>query len=79
VLGAVQLSDILKVVWVSLLAGVLVCFAFSLVVLGTARSTDARRNGNGGAAVAFGALATIAMAACIAAVVFGVHIMVSKG
>jgi hypothetical protein len=78
VLAAVKASDIVEVVWVSLVAGVLVCFAYALVVLGTARSTDARRNGHGTAAVAFGVLAAIAFAACAAAVVFGIHIMVSK-
>jgi hypothetical protein len=79
VLAAVKASDIVEVVWVSLVAGVLVCFAFALVVLGTARSDDARRNGKGTAALAFGVLAAIALAACAAAVVYGVHVMVSKG
>jgi hypothetical protein len=78
VLGAVKASDIVEVAWVSLVAGVLVCFAYALVVLGTARSADARRNGHGAAALAFGALAAVALAVCAAAVVFGVHIMVSK-
>jgi hypothetical protein len=78
VLAAVKAGDIVEVVWVSLLAGVLVCVAYALVVLGTARSAEARRNGNGTAALAFGALAAIALAACVAAVVFGVHVMVSK-
>jgi hypothetical protein len=78
VLAAVKASDIVEVVWVSLVAGVLVCLGYALVVLGTARATDARRNGNGAASLAFGALAAIALAACIGAVVFGVHIMVTK-
>jgi hypothetical protein len=78
VLATVKAGDIVEVVWVSLLAGVLVCVAYALVVLGTARSAEARRNGNGTAALAFGAFAAIALAACVAAVVFGVHVMVSK-
>jgi hypothetical protein len=78
VLATVKAGDIVEVVWVSLLAGVLVCVAYALVVLGTARSAEARRNGNGTAAFAFGAFAAIALAACVAAVVFGVHVMVSK-
>ena len=77
-LATVKASDIVEVVWVSLVAGVLVCFAYALVVLGTARSDDARRNGHSAAALAFGALAVVAFAACAAAVVFGIHIMVSK-
>jgi uncharacterized PurR-regulated membrane protein YhhQ (DUF165 family) len=78
VFGAVEARDIVEVVWVSLVAGVLVCFAYALVVFGTGRSSDARRNGSGAASFAFGALAAIALAACLAAVVFGIHIMVSK-
>jgi hypothetical protein len=78
VLAVVKASDIVEVVWVSLVAGVLVCFAYALVVLGTARSSDARRNGNSAAALAFGTLAVIALGACLAAVVFGVHIMLTK-
>jgi hypothetical protein len=78
VLAAVKAGDIFEVVWVSLLAGVLVCLAYALVVLGTARSAEARRSGKGTAALAFGALAAIALAACAAALVFGVHVMVSK-
>jgi hypothetical protein len=78
VLAAVKAGDIVEVVWVSLLAGVLVCVAYALVVLGTARSAEARRSGSGTAALVFGALAAIALAACVAAVVFGVHVMVSK-
>jgi hypothetical protein len=79
VLATVKASDILEVVWVSLVAGVLVCLGYALVVLGTARAADARRNGNGAASIAFGALAAIALVACLAAVVYGVHVMVSKG
>jgi hypothetical protein len=75
VLAAVKASDIVEVVWVSLVAGVLVCFAYALVVLGTARAADARRNGHGAASVAF---AAIALAVCAAAVVYGVHVMVTK-
>ena len=77
--AVVKASDIVEVVWVSLVAGVLVCFAYALVVLGTARAADSRRNGHGVASVAFGALAAIALAVCLAAVVYGVHVMVSKG
>jgi hypothetical protein len=78
VFAVVKASDIVEVVWVSLVAGVLVCFAYALVVLGTARAADARRNGHGAASLAFGALAAIALAVCAAAVVYGVHVMVTK-
>ena len=76
--AAVEAGDILSVIWVSLVAGVVVSTAYSLVVLGTARSAEARRNGAGTAAIVWGGLAVLAFAAFAATVVFGVHIMLSK-
>jgi uncharacterized membrane protein len=75
----VQLSHLLEVVWVSIVAGIFVTVAFSFVVLGSARSDESRRAGQGGAAVMFGALAVLAFLAFAAAVAFGVNIMLSKG
>ncbi len=75
----VQLSHLLEVVWVSLVAGVFVTVAFSFVVLGSARSAEARRTGNGGAALFFAGMAVLAFVAFAAAVGFGVNTMLSKG
>jgi hypothetical protein len=79
VLGAVKAGDIVEVVWVSLVAGVSVTVAFSFVVLGLARSAEAARGGRGSMAVAYAGLALLAFALFAATVVFGVHIMLSKG
>jgi hypothetical protein len=76
-LAAVEAGDILEVIWVSLVAGVFVTLTFSLVVAGSARSAEARRTGHR-SAVLWGGLAVLAFAAFTAAVVFGVHIMLSK-
>jgi hypothetical protein len=78
VFAAVKAGDILEVVWVSLLAGVIACLTFAIVVLGSARSADARRNGHGTASYAFGALAVIALTAFLGGVAYGVHIILSK-
>jgi hypothetical protein len=43
------------------------------------RYDDERRAGNGGAAVAFGALAAFAFTVFIAGMVFGVQVMLTKG
>ena len=51
---------------------------YSCAVLGTARSAEARRNGHGSASVVWGGVAILAFAAFAAAVVYGVHIMLSK-
>ncbi len=47
-------------------------------MLGTARSAVARRNGHGTATVAWAGVAVVAFVAFAAAVVFGVHTMLSK-
>jgi hypothetical protein len=76
--GAVEAGDIFEVIGVSLAAAVVVSTTFSIVVLGGARSTEARRGGHGTAALVWGALAVIAFAVFAVAVVLGVHIMLSK-
>jgi hypothetical protein len=78
VFAAVEATDILEVIWVSLIAGVVVSISYSCVVLGSARSADARRNGHGSASVAWAGVAILAFAAFAGAVVYGVHIMLSK-
>jgi hypothetical protein len=78
VLGTVKGGDILEVVWVSLLAGVFVSVAFSLVVLGTARSAEAARGGRRSAAIAYAGLGVLAFALFAGAVVLGVQIMLTK-
>jgi hypothetical protein len=78
-LAAVTAGDIFEVVWASLAAGVFVSIAFSLVVLGMAKSANAAHGGHRPAAVAYGGLAVIAFATFALAVGYGVHIMLSKG
>ena len=77
--GVVKAGDIIEVIWVSLVAGIFVSIAFSVVVLGMARSAEAARRGAGTVAVAYAGLAVLAFAAFAGAVVMGVNIMLSKG
>ena len=77
-LAVVKAGDIVEVIWVSLAAGIFVSIAYSVVVLGMARSADAARRGNGTVAAAFAGLALLAFAAFGATVVLGVNIMLSK-
>jgi hypothetical protein len=74
----VDVDQLLEVVWVSLVAGVGVTAVFSLVILGGARSEEARRAGRDGAAMAYAALTALAFAAFAAIVVVGVIIMLRK-
>jgi hypothetical protein len=77
-LAAVQVSDLLEVVWVSLVAGVGITLTFSLVVLGGGRSAEARRTGRDRVAGGYVALATLAFVLFAAGVAYGVQIMLSK-
>jgi hypothetical protein len=77
-LAAVEVSQLLEVVWVSLLAGVTVTTLFSVVVVASGRSAEARRAGRSSAATVYVALAVIAFALFAALVVFGVNVMLSK-
>jgi hypothetical protein len=79
VLAVVKAGDIIEVIWVSLAAGIFVSIAYSVVVLGMARSADAARRGNGTVAIAYAGLALLAFGAFAAAVAMGVNIMLSKG
>jgi hypothetical protein len=77
-LAAIDLGQIGEVIWVSLLAGVGITGAYSLVVLGGARSLQARRAGQSGAAVVYAGLAVLVFCLFAAAVAYGVHIMLTK-
>ena len=76
--AAVKASELLDVIWVSLLAGVTVTTLFSVVVLTSGRSAEARRSGRSGAANAYVAFAVLAFALFAALVVFGVQVMLTK-
>jgi hypothetical protein len=76
--AAIKVSELVQVIWVSAAAGVGVTVLFSLVVLGSARSAEARRAGRDGAATAYAGGAVLAFAAFAAVVVLGVQIMLSK-
>jgi hypothetical protein len=74
----VDTEALLKVVWVSLVAGIGVIVAFSLAVLGGIRGADARRSRGGAAAVPYYALAVLAVAACLWALYRGYLFVVEK-
>jgi hypothetical protein len=77
-IAAIDAGVLFGVVWVSIVAGTLVSVAFSLVVLGSARSAEARRSGRTGPASLYAALAVVSLAAFGVIVVLGVRIMLTK-
>jgi cation transporter-like permease len=74
----VDVGDLLNVVWTSLVAGIGVCAVFSLAIVGFARATDMRREGQAAAASAYAVLMVVAFVTVMAVVVFGVIVMTSK-
>ena len=77
-LFAVELSQLLEVVWVSLAAGVGITTTYSLVVYGTGRYMEAQRHGRRTAAAAYAGLAGLFLLVFAVAVVLGVQIMLAK-
>jgi hypothetical protein len=77
-IAAIEFGQLLRVMWVSLAAGVVVTTAFALVVREGGRSAEARRAGNGGAAALHATLAVLFFAAFAAIVAVGLVIMLKK-
>jgi hypothetical protein len=77
-MGAVDFHALGQVIWVSLVAGVGACVLFSLVIWGADKAGDARREGQDSQALAYGALAIVAMVVFSVAVVVGVIVMLHK-
>ena len=75
-IAAIEWSLILEVVWVSLVAGIGVTILFSLVVFGSSRASEARREGANPAP--YGLLALLMMIAFLGAVAFGIGVILNK-
>lgn len=76
--SVVDWGQLLEVVEAGLIAGVGISVVFSLVILGTVRAAEAQQQSRTGALIGYGLLALVAVAACLAAVAFGVSTMLSK-
>jgi hypothetical protein len=74
----VDSEKLFQAIWTSLVGAVGVTLAFSLLVLGAARSSEHGRSGRRVASGVYGVLAGIALAACLAALVLGLIVMTTK-
>jgi hypothetical protein len=74
----VDVADLINVIWTSIVAGIGVCFVFSLAIVGFARATDMRREGHAIGMAVYALLAVVSFAAVMALVVFGVIVMTAK-
>jgi hypothetical protein len=81
VLGAAALTvgTLVSVVLSALAAGIGVTVAFSTVIYCADRASELRRDHRGGAAAMLTAAGMVALAACVALVVYGLVLVTSKG
>ena len=78
--AAIEWSKIGELIWVAPLAGLGVAITYSLMIVGFARSGEARRDGAGGGVtgIAYSVLAILSTAAFIGLLVYGIVIIVKK-
>jgi hypothetical protein len=74
----VDTTALWQTIVVAFVAGVGVTLAFSIAILGVARFVELGRDGRSAAAITFGVIAAVALAAVAAAVVLGVIVMTTK-
>lgn len=74
---ALALAELVELVWIAPLSAVAVCITFSVCILGATRSSDARRDGAGGQAYAWMALAVLSGVATLAEVAAGILVIVA--
>jgi hypothetical protein len=76
--SVVDWATIGKVIAAALVAGVVVCAAFSLLILGTTRSMELRRDRRGAEATAYAVLGFLGGAVSAALIVGGIIVMSTK-
>ena len=76
--AAIDTGKLFELVWAALLAGVAVSVLFAVLIVGATRATDLRKADRRGAAGLLLGMSFAAGLACIAAVGFGLTVIVSK-
>ena len=77
-IAAVDTAKLFELVWAALLAGVAVSVLFAVLIVGATRATDMRKAARPGQAGLLLGMSVLAGLACIAAVAFGLTVIVSK-
>ena len=72
----VDTGDLVQVIWTSLAAGIGVTAVFGVAILGGSRAVESGRDGRLPEAAVFGALGVGALAAVVAAIAFGIVVLV---
>lgn len=76
--SVVETKQLLETVAVSLIAGIGVTAAFSIIIFGVARSTDMLRDDRPLLATAAGGLAALGLLVVVGAIVLGIVVMTTK-
>jgi hypothetical protein len=77
-IATVDSAALLELAWAAPLAALTVVLAWGVVVYGTARAGEARREGQTAVAVLHVAMAAAGLAVFVAAIVFGLIIITAK-
>jgi hypothetical protein len=77
-IATVDWDALLTVVWSAMLAGIGVTTAYGLVILGFNRALELGRQGRAGEAAVYGVIGTIVAATVVAAIVFGIVVVIDK-
>ena len=77
-LAQIEWDKIGELLWAAPLAALAVSVSFSLMIMGSARATDARRAGTTTIAMLYSVLALVSGVAFAAVVVFGVSVIVNR-
>lgn len=78
VLASGTFGDLVRVVWSSIAASLIVSVLFSGAVVGLIRAAELRRASRDSAAAAYTAVALVALVVCLAAVVYGIILVGQK-
>jgi hypothetical protein len=76
--AVIEWDKIGELLWVAPLAALAVSITFSLMVMSSARATDARRGHDGTGAMLYSVVALVSGLAFAAVVVFGVGVIINK-
>ena len=77
-IASVDFGQLFELIWAAALAGLVVSGAFATALVGFTRAGERRQSGSGGAATAWVLLALVASGVFVAAMVFGIEVIVSK-
>jgi hypothetical protein len=77
-LAAIDFQGLGQVIWVSAVAGVAVTVLYSVAIFGLDKASEARRGGQGGASVAYSALAVVALLVFGGSIVIALIVMFKK-